>query len=573
MKDNSVSPAKVEELLHEMGADEFPHANRRSLYDHLVGTRAILRQWSQPDWVCDAGALHSIYGTEVYERQLVPMVRRCDVRAAVGTRAERLAYLFGAVSRYDLFRRMNCCDEIPAEGLSVACLEGGEVVRLSTEDAVSLLVLHMANTAEQACSADGSPGLQLAHLSRLGLIVNRTGGAVPPVFDGCTRAVSPEDEFAARDSYIAGLAAMSVDRAAAVTSLTHATLTIPWVAEPALWLAYLALQQGKQAEARSQIECARKIAQQWGTAWDKRLGYERWCWLIDFLADQAGEPEIGPLAAPDDPQDLEQFVEQLEKRNWIQVFLGGNTNATPEERGVPRFHRYVTSFADADSDPGMRIYPNLPARAWHEPGDFSLAAALEDEYEEIRREILALDDGQFVPESEPIRRSGNWNVLFFHERGRRNEEVCARCPVTSRVIETNRAVRTLAGLSYVSRLAPGTHIAAHRGPTNLRLRCHLGIRVPAGNCGIRVDSETRQWKEGKCLIFDDFLLHEAWNHTASDRVVLIVDLWHAGLTDEEVALLTGLHRYVAAQGQSLSAYWSANENARAVMDDRGHERC
>jgi hypothetical protein len=72
------------------------------------------------------------------------------------------------------------------------------------------------------------------------------------------------------------------------------------------------------------------------------------------------------------------------------------------------------------------------------------------------------------------------------------------------------------------------------------------------------------------LVFDDSIEHEAWNHSASERLVLIVDLWHPDLTDEEVCLLRGLHRYAAAQAASLSAYWSANEKVRAMMDDQGH---
>jgi hypothetical protein len=576
MKENGLGLRSIEELLHELGADEFPHGHGRSLYEHLLGTEAILRCWSQPDWVCDAGGLHSIYGTEIYKRQLIPMVRRSAVQAAVGAQAERLAYLFGMVSRRDLFRQVERCQEILAEGLRVQCqiAEGGSSVeRLSADEAVWLLVLHLANTVEQSSGDDGTPGLCLANLSRLGLLLNRMSTAVPPIFDGCTQAVSPEDEVAARDAYLAGLTAMSIDRHAAIDQMMQATQKCPWIAEPTVWLAYLDLQQGKQAEALSRIEQARKILSQWGTAWDKRLSYEQWSWLIDFIGSQAVDSEIGSLPAPDDAGDLPRFLEQLEKRNWVEVYLGSGTNPVPEEAGSRRFHRYVSSFADPNSDSSAKIYPGLQARAWHDPAEFPLARALEAEYPEIRREILALDEGQFTREVEPIRRTGNWNVLFFHERGRRNEEVCARCPVTSRVIGSHRTVSTLAGLCYVSRLAPGTHITAHRGPTNLRLRCHLGIQVPAGNCAIRVDSQTRQWKEGKCLVFDDFLRHEAWNHAARDRIVLIVDLWHPGLTDEEVALLTGLHRYAAAQAESLSTYWSANDKARVSMDDRGHQSC
>ena len=48
-----------------------------------------------------------------------------------------------------------------------------------------------------------------------------------------------------------------------------------------------------------------------------------------------------------------------------------------------------------------------------------------------------------------------------------------------------------------------------------------------------------------------------------DRVVLIVDLWHPDLSDDEVALLEGLQRYVAGYAANLRSYWERNDAARA----------
>jgi aspartyl/asparaginyl beta-hydroxylase (cupin superfamily) len=117
-------------------------------------------------------------------------------------------------------------------------------------------------------------------------------------------------------------------------------------------------------------------------------------------------------------------------------------------------------------------------------------------------------------------------------------------------------------------MRPMTHITPHRGPTNLRLRCHFAIKVPAGDCAIRVEDETRQWSEGRCLVFDDFLVHEAWNHTEADRVVLIIDLWHPDLSDTEVMLLQALHNYTYLHAQRLSRYWSTN----AAAEREAHAR-
>ena len=79
--------------------------------------------------------------------------------------------------------------------------------------------------------------------------------------------------------------------------------------------------------------------------------------------------------------------------------------------------------------------------------------------------------------------------------------------------------------SRLSRAQPGTHIGAHCGPSNLRLRVHLGLRVPDG-CRIRVGDEVRSWREGECLVFDDSFEHEVWHEGDADRDVLICDMWH-----------------------------------------------
>lgn len=66
---------------------------------------------------------------------------------------------------------------------------------------------------------------------------------------------------------------------------------------------------------------------------------------------------------------------------------------------------------------------------------------------------------------------------------------------------------------------------------------HLPLIVPE-NCLFRVGDETREWKEGELLIFDDTILHEAWNGAHRQRVVLIFDIWHPMLTRLERELVT-----------------------------------
>ncbi len=81
------------ELLHACGAEQTGHSGR-TLLEHLVGTADRLRAWGRPDVECHAGLFHSIYGTQSFRIASVPMSRRAEVAALIGSEAEHLAYLF-----------------------------------------------------------------------------------------------------------------------------------------------------------------------------------------------------------------------------------------------------------------------------------------------------------------------------------------------------------------------------------------------------------------------------------------------------------------------------------------------
>jgi len=74
------------------------HSNQ-SLLDHLIGTRAILLDWNADDSLAAAGLFHSVYGTESFRQEAVPVALRPQVREVIGERAEELAYTFGAMAK------------------------------------------------------------------------------------------------------------------------------------------------------------------------------------------------------------------------------------------------------------------------------------------------------------------------------------------------------------------------------------------------------------------------------------------------------------------------------------------
>ncbi len=127
----------------------------------------------------------------------------------------------------------------------------------------------------------------------------------------------------------------------------------------------------------------------------------------------------------------------------------------------------------------------------------------------------------------------DWSALFLCENGKLFDQALARCPQTWDAVQAAPLPRIANSPTvFFSSLRPGARIAAHTGTHNTRLTCHLPLIVPP-KCGIRVGNEVRTWEEGKLLIFDDFIEHEAWNESSQDRVVLIFDIWRPELTAQE----------------------------------------
>lgn len=80
---------------------------------------------------------------------------------------------------------------------------------------------------------------------------------------------------------------------------------------------------------------------------------------------------------------------------------------------------------------------------------------------------------------------------------------------------------------FFSKTGPYSSIKAHSGISNCMYRCHIGIEIPSSEadiCGMRVGNDISAWHEGAFVYFDDSNYHESWNHSPSDRVIMIVDI-------------------------------------------------
>jgi aspartate beta-hydroxylase len=211
-----------------------------------------------------------------------------------------------------------------------------------------------------------------------------------------------------------------------------------------------------------------------------------------------------------------------------------------------------TGFADPRQRPTWVYTPGLRAKPWwtrEECGRLTeMIVAFEEAYAQIRAEILNLDTtGATVPydhlsvDPEAIR---GWKNLFFVADYQPNQDLLAKVPSLKAIVDRFRVEQLDRFELFLSMLDPGTHIPAHFGGGNAKLTLHLPLVIPEGDAALRVDQESRRWKEGEMAIFDDTFDHEAWNRTGQRRAVILLKGYHPDLTVEEIGVLemfTPLH--------------------------------
>lgn len=212
--------------------------------------------------------------------------------------------------------------------------------------------------------------------------------------------------------------------------------------------------------------------------------------------------------------------------------------------------------------PSIFYFPGLPQKPFYETDQFDWADDLEAATLDIRAEVTELLDrgAGFRPYVEQERNrpfrdfhgmqgDPSWSAFYLWQDGSLVEENAARCPRTVAALEkvpmTQMGARTPTVL--FSLLRPGAHIPPHHGMLNTRLIGHLPLIVPPG-CWLRVGNDTRAWEEGRLLVFDDSIEHEARNPTDQLRVILLFDIWRPELSDAERQAMAAIFEAIDAYG-------------------------
>lgn len=188
-----------------------------------------------------------------------------------------------------------------------------------------------------------------------------------------------------------------------------------------------------------------------------------------------------------------------------------------------------------------QLIGGLTTKPWHDATSWRVRRVLLEHFDMLHAELVALvADGTHaragISDTESLATTGDWTELNLFHMGRTDTQSCALVPRTADVVQRflPEAVSMVHGATKISVLTPGTQVRPHSGPSNARMRVHLGIAVPPG-ASISVGGERGMWLQGDVIAFDDSFEHWVEHTGDAPRIVLIVDVWHPDM-DEKARL-------------------------------------
>ncbi|MFQ5347398.1 MAG: aspartyl/asparaginyl beta-hydroxylase domain-containing protein [Rhodothalassiaceae bacterium] len=256
-------------------------------------------------------------------------------------------------------------------------------------------------------------------------------------------------------------------------------------------------------------------------------------------------------------ESIAHYASFLESRLDAAGLLTGPENRRYAEAIDILFNRRQIYF----QQPEFFYFPGLPQVQFYERQAFDWVPALEAQTECFVPEakaILEEDDGAFQPylhakahtprlNQTPLYDNVNWSACYLIREGEVVEANARRCPRIMSALKKVPLCDVDGKMPSVlfSLLRPRTRIEPHHGLFNTRLICHLPLIVP-DRCYLRVGNETREWRKGEMLIFDDSIEHEAVNDSDELRVILLFDIWRPEFSDRDRDFVRSLFSAIAA---------------------------
>ena len=297
----------------------------------------------------------------------------------------------------------------------------------------------------------------------------------------------------------------------------------------------------------------------------------------DYRAASAFYGAVGRLAAAGAAINRSELLRARDATLWLDQRFGDVLHEGLAAAGLklgnrhPRFQKSLEImmgqrprdqvFTRYPQLPQSYFYPDLPQVDFADNAAGEWRAEIEQLTDTILFEASSLlsEPASFLPyvQQTSARPQGDvhgllenpdWSTCYLTDRGQPIAARVARAPITFQTLATKVPLCRIGSRApsiMFSLLRAHAKIPPHTGMINTRYVCHLPLIVPRG-CGFRVGEETREWRVGELMVFDDSVEHEAWNNSNQDRLVLIFDVWRPELSESEREQITALFAVVDA---------------------------
>ena len=176
----------------------------------------------------------------------------------------------------------------------------------------------------------------------------------------------------------------------------------------------------------------------------------------------------------------------------------------------------------------MYLFSKVPNQPYHPVEQFPEMKVLQDNWEKIREEALALRNGGGIKASSQLNDVGfnsffksGWKRFYLKWYDDAHPSASVLCPYTTALLRDIPTVKA----AMFAELPPGSRLVRHRDPYAGSLRYHLGLQTPnSEGCYIEVDGQRYHWRDGQAVVFDETFIHHAENTTQDDRVILFCDV-------------------------------------------------
>jgi beta-hydroxylase len=176
----------------------------------------------------------------------------------------------------------------------------------------------------------------------------------------------------------------------------------------------------------------------------------------------------------------------------------------------------------------MYGFSKVPTTPYLPTSHFPELQALTDAWPIIREEAINMRTQERIAAAKGNNDAGfnsffktGWKRFYLKWYDAQHPSAAIYCPKTVAILQGIPSVKA----AMFAELPPGAKLNPHRDPYAGSIRYHLGLVTPNNDgCYINVDGAPYSWRDGESVMFDETYIHEAYNNTDIDRIILFCDV-------------------------------------------------